>query len=278
MRTTLDPRLRAAWRAFHRLTSTPHSYHLADRALTLHLLEGHAPGVFRALRLKPALTASLRALSGVPREFPPALDWFEVMARVDALYLRALRGLRVPAFDADGLAETLVRMESDGLFLPAWLCAQLARPLGLGHEVRVHPAYWRQDPVLQLGLLTHVVLLETGYLARPLSVFVALDPFVTSADVDAVDSAPTVLEALREGLAWALEERSWDLLAELVFCLEAAGEPAPPKALAALRRAQRKDGHFEEPGDGDRERAHTTAACLIALAGAEGRARRSRAR
>src|SRR5262249_40192926 len=83
---------RRALAAFLRLTDAEPAWQLADRALVLHMLEGHAPGFFRAAGLGPALAAALARLAELPDDLPPGLDVSEAMWRVDGAYLRAAHG------------------------------------------------------------------------------------------------------------------------------------------------------------------------------------------
>lgn len=245
---TLEAAVPAAAAALLRLTRSRRSCHLADRALTLHLLERHAPRTFAALGLAAELDAALVALRRVPRDFPGGLPWHEVMARVDALFLPVLRGAPVPRFDRRGLRRALERLDARGHGVLAWLLAALS--LRLGVVVPVRAPIPSGEVETRLTELTHDVLISTDYLSHPAPLL-----------------APT-LARLREGVPWAVRRGAWDILGELVFCLRAAGVPPHRSAVEALLAAQRADGRFEERGCRDaRVRAHTTATCLVALAG-----------
>jgi hypothetical protein len=237
------------------LTNTTASFHRADRALTLHMLQGVAPRTFASLGLKASLDAALQTLTQVPNTFPPALDPFEAMARLDALYLRDLRGLPVAPFPKGDLRALIEAFKAQGNELFAWLFAELARPLGVDVEARVGMVMRLRSPLIPLYELTHVVLVDTGYLLRPASQ-------VTRA------LAPRLLE----GASWAAAQGQLDILGELLFCLGAVGVPIDDALLAPLLAAQHDDGHFEDEGTAgpgaDRERAHTTAAAWLGLAAA----------
>ena len=264
----------SAYAAFLRLTDSGQSCHRADRALTLHMLEHHAPRAFASLGGQEALDAALEGLRRVPTRFPKGLAWYELMARVDALYLRWLRDEGVPSpcrgegqgegrpsgqgktgvsqrvrFDRRGLISAIQRMDQRGQHGLAWLLAALAVPLGVEVAVRAPPP--TDDVEAHLASLTHDVLISTDYLTR-----------------GAEPPAP-MLAVLREGARWAVDHRAWDTLGEVVFCLQAARQSVDAAWVDALLGAQKPDGRFEESRcRTGRERAHTTASCLVALAGA----------
>src|SRR5262249_58922658 len=73
---------RRALAAFLRLTDGDEPWQIADRALTLHMLEGHAPAFFAAADVGPALVAAVARLVELPEALPPGLDAPDAMARV----------------------------------------------------------------------------------------------------------------------------------------------------------------------------------------------------
>ncbi|AKI99679.1 D-aminopeptidase dipeptide-binding protein DppA [Archangium gephyra] len=79
--------------AFLSLTQGEDDESRALRALTLHMLEGHAPGAFARRGLGPTLEAAVAALAEVPLALPDGLSPDVGMARVDAWYVRRERGL-----------------------------------------------------------------------------------------------------------------------------------------------------------------------------------------
>lgn len=218
------------------------SYQRAEKALTLHMLEHLAPVYFAERQLGPALDASLEALLDVPAHFGPNVDADEAMARLDALYLRKVRGLKPSGFDAAKLKAACARAGEEQGPLWAWLMGELAAPLGV--DARVGPGSLA-DQTLRLYHATHVVLIDTRYLALP----AAVDP------------------VLAQALPRLAAKGQWDLLAECLMCLARAGS-AHPDAVAALLKAQRNDGRICEDGMDDRAGDHCTAAGLLALAGA----------
>lgn len=239
-----------AARALHRflaLTETTLESHVADRAVTLHCLASHAPAFFEQHRLQPKLDQALEQLATIPATFPPELSWEIVMARLDALYFRALYGLPNPELPADDVRAACSRITNESL-LAGWLVSELAGALGV--EVDVPDAstltfgersYWR----------THQVLLWTCYLRDPLDLEMAKD----------------ALDELERSLPTRLLFAQWDPAAEMIFCLQAGGREVSAEHLETLRRQQQPEGHFTDAVDADeREIAHCTAVCLIALA------------
>ena len=233
----------------------------ADRALILHMLEGHAPRLFADLRLGPVLDDAMRALASLPCDFPLELHPVEAMARVDALYLAAERGAD-RAFDVNGLARYLRRIvTTEPLF--AWLLDEMAAQLGRTRTLalperalravsRAHDLYW----------LTHLYLLATRYLRRPLP----RRGWETRTE-ELCLATPFVASGLRT-----------DLGAEVALCLQLAGEEETGehrRLLALLRDHQQPDGRVADPStqgeakgdEADRLRAHTTGAALLAFAG-----------
>lgn len=229
------------------LTDTDETAHVADRAIGLHCLSAHAPRFFERHRLEPLLQQALERLGAVPSDFPATLPWHEGMARLDALYFRALHGL--PRREVSGDLQALVDRVSDDSILVAWLLAELAQALDLdvnGPEPEglsgAERAYWR----------THQVLLWTSYLRDPLP----------------EDTPEEVLAELDQALAMRLVMGDIDPAAEMIFCLTAAGRSIPAAYVDVLAGHQRPDGSFvESVGDDAREQAHTTIVCLVALAG-----------
>lgn len=240
----------AATRALHRflaLTETTLESHVADRAVTLHCLASHAPDFFEAHQLQPKLDEALDRLATIPATFPPELAWEVVMARLDALYFRALYGLPNPELPADDIRAACARITKESL-LAGWLVSELAGSLGV--EVELPDAstlaggersYWR----------THQVLLWTCYLRDPLD----------------LELAKEALDDLQRSLPTRLLFAQWDPAAEMIFCLQAGGREVSAEHLETLRRQQLADGQFTDSEDAnEREIAHCTAVCLIALA------------
>ncbi len=256
---------RRALAAFLDLTLGPLESNRALRALTLHMLEAHAPRFFRAARAGAPLRAAVAALAYVPTAFPAGLDPDVGMARLDALYVRRERGLPAGRVNRAELARYVVWVGATYGPLPGWLLAELAcafggkapalrgtRPLRPSH--RVEDLYWT----------THLFLLETRYLRRPL----------------AEGRLERETEELLLATPWVVEQGLVDLAAEVAFCLQVAGEASSAEHGAALALVVRSQGHggaIVEPRKSEwtaevsaRQEAHCTAAGLLALAGVEG--------
>lgn len=244
--------------AFLALSEGPSDEARALRALTLHMLQGLAPGFFESRRLGPTLDEALASLADVPMGLGHVFDPERLQARVDAWYLRRLRGLPQEAPDAKGLAKALQHLVDSDDVIYAWLLGELGAKAGVDVRVflpagvdderhfrgasRLHDLYW----------VTHLVLLDTDYFARPL----------------AHAGATGWLAALLAGIPWALEARAWDVGAELLFCLAFAGEThaaAFDALLSALAEALEADGAITDADDGTPS-AHATAAALLAFA------------
>ncbi len=247
--------------AFLRRTEGGEDWQLADRAITLHMLEGHAPRFFERHALGARLERAVERLEELPAEFPQGLDPFAGMARLDALYLRSLRGhAPLGSVDTQALRDYVMFGSFASGRLWGWLMSELAGRAGLLPRPHPSPRVLRQTRRADdLYWVTHLFLLQTDYLARPLP--------------------KDVLLAEREELLlacdWLVRTRQVDLAAEVAFCLQAADEhdTAEHRALLSLlAQNQRRDGTVEDPGresDADaRSLAHGTAASLLALAGA----------
>jgi hypothetical protein len=237
--------------AFLRAMNGPASHQRAELALTLHMLEAVAPRFFVAQQLGKKLDASLEALTKVPPSFGPKVGADEAMARLDALYLRQVRGLKPRAFKPAEVKAAVKRSGEQIGPLWQWLMGELAAPLGVEARLPLQTRWpFRADRVSHLYHLTHVVMIDTAYLMKPLS-------------RGLTDELVELYGAL-DGLA---ARHEWDLLGECAFCLHRAGTKTPD-ATAALLAAQRKDGSFAEAGSSDRSAAHCTAVGVLALAGA----------
>lgn len=250
--------------AFLRRTEGSEDWQLADRAITLHMLEGHAPRFFERHALGPGLARAMERLEEMPTDFPQGLDPFAGMARLDALYLRNLRGhAPVAPVDAAALRDYVMFGSFASGRLWGWLMSELAGRAGLlprpGPSPRVLRQTHRTD---DLYWVTHLFLLQTDYFARPLPKDVLLPE----------------REELLLASDWLRQTRQVDLAAEVAFCLQSVHEQdtAEHRGLVSLlARNQRTDGTVEDPGSGSnrdaRSLAHGTAAALVAFAGAHER-------
>lgn len=240
---------RCAERAWLALSTMPreHDGDVTTFALTLHMLQHHAPRFFAAHVHDDTFRSALAALDAVDTAFPEGLSWEDAQARLDALYVRHLRGITLPTFDVDGLRTTVAHMA--GLSpVGGWLLAQLALPLGVVVEV----VDGVDDDVLEFYRATHVVLLSGQYFQRPAVV------------------SSSVVATIEIGGAFAFDRSRWDLLAECVFCLQTLEHPYESGWLSALRAVQKASGLVVEP-DAPEQAFHCTAAALLAFAGAADR-------
>lgn len=258
-----------ALRAFLSLTAREDEEAKALRALTLHMLEGHAPGLFSRWKLRPVLDEAVAALASLPEVLTPEVPAERGMSRADACYVRQERGLSHPMPDPFALQRYLKHLDTEGFGMHAWLIGELYAALQLDARLSIpERAFRSQSRILDTYWLTHLYLLDTRYLRRPLA-----DP-----------RASAWTEELLLAVPWLIAQRHADLGAEVAFCLQLAGEAgsgghrALMEALAALQRA---DGRVLDDAMGapDEEHAdHTTAAFLLAFAGAEERRASSDAR
>ncbi len=225
---------------FLRLTDGGGPGEIALRALTLHMLRHRAPRLFAARGLAPVLDDALEACAGVSFGFQTALDEDRLQTGIDAWYLRHVYGLPHPAPQRAQLAAALATLVEDGHLLYAWLLGELGAKCGLDVRVplekerpylnvsRLHDGYW----------LTHLVLLDTDYLARPPS------------DPRAADWA----DALEGLVPWLAKKGHLDLAGEVALCLDVLGRDPTP----ALRLVE-----ASPPGDDP----HEVATGLLALSG-----------
>lgn len=201
----------------------------ADWALTLHMLEKLAPAFFAEQQLAPVLEHTLAALHHLPADFPLDLDEHEAMARVDAVYLRTLRGLPAKALDLDSLRKW-IDANCTRAPLEAWWVASVAGlPSPFTHR---HPF----TASAHLYMLTHEVMLDTGFFSKPATLHQTLDQLAAA--------LPAVAAA-----------REWDLAAEIAFTLRSAGRECSLEV--PLEPSEPETG---------REAAHRLATALIAFA------------
>ncbi|ATB30468.1 M55 family metallopeptidase [Melittangium boletus] len=225
----------------------------ALRALTLHMLEGHAPRVFSRWGLEPTLQTAGAALAEISLSLPVGLAPEEAMARIDAWFVRRERGFSTAPLAPSSLRAYLERAGGEGQGLYAWLLGEMVAACGIDVRLSIpERAYRDVSRVADLYWLTHLYLLDSRYLRIP----------VRSPD------AVAWTEELLAAAPWVREQGLVDLAAEVVFCLqcvEESGGGAHASLLSLLIERQDARG-----GLGD---AHATAAALLALAGACERAR-----
>jgi hypothetical protein len=237
-----------AWQAFLAMPKD-NDDDIVTFALTLHMLQHHAPRFFAEHVGDAVLANALARLDDISTDFGSTNDdWNAVQARLDALYLRCIRGVPLPAFDVVGLRAAIVHLATQSP-VGGWLLAELARPLGVA--VDVGDAV--DDEVLEGYRATHKVLLSGRYFQQA-----------------AAASWATVAQIVEAG-DMAFHRGRWDLLAECVFCMQTLNVPYESAWVLALRGAQQADGVVVEDAVPE-QRFHCTAAALVALAGAAERA------
>ncbi|WNG23320.1 M55 family metallopeptidase [Cystobacter fuscus] len=234
--------------AFLALTAGEDEESRALRALTLHMLEGHAPGVFARWGLGARVEEAVEALAGVSLELPAGLPPNVGMSRVDAWYVRGERGLPTAPLAPAALRDYLLHLDDEGYGLHGWLLGEIAITRGVDTRLSIPARAFRgMSRRSDLYWLTHLFLLDTRYLRSPL-----LAPDASAWTEELLAATPELIEGL-----------DLDLAAEVVFCLQCAGESgggAHESLLALLAACQRPDGSV---GD-----EHSTAAALLAFAGA----------
>ncbi len=214
------------------------------------MLEFLAPRFFAEQALAASSKVAMASVTALSTAFGPELDGDEAMARLDGLYLRAVRGLPVESFDEEGLRRCLLGLEVREGSLWRWLMGELASKVGVREVVFAFPPAFSQGSMMHLYYLTHVVLIETDYLMKPVGSALCGE-----------------LAQLEAALIPLIHAESWDLLSQCVMCLNRARKPAV-HATKALCAAQRRDGSFAEASASPRAAAHCTAAAVLALAGA----------
>jgi len=149
--------------------------------------------------------------------------------------------------------------ETDGVF--AWLLGELASQIGGTQPLSLEPRPFRHERLPDLYWLTHLFLLETRYLRRPLP----------------ARGFESELEELFLAVPEIRTQRWLDIAAEVAFCLQAAGETDSHEhvlLLECLAEHQEASGQVRDPSaeaapdDAARVEAHVTAAATLAFAGA----------
>lgn len=251
----MDDALERVLAAFVELTPLESEEGAALRLLGLHLLEGHAPDVFAERGLRPLLEEALARAQAIPCELSPLLDPGVGQARLDAWYLRALRGLPHAGADRRQLRRYLEALVRRDAALHAWLLGELAAGAGVDARLPFGERPFREDRVVDLYWLTHRVLLGSRYLSSPL-------------DREAWAWARRELAAAAAG---CVEGRQVDLGGEIAICLQALGDKEEAGALVDLvLSAMAPDGRVVDPSEAqaDALAAHTTAVAIVAVAGA----------
>lgn len=225
--------------ALLRATDDDSAEHVTLRGLTFHMLEGVAPRFYSERGLEPLHLETLERCRHVTYGFETLTDPDRAQAGVDAWYLRHVKGLPHPPPDRHVFAALLQRLNDEGNAIYAWLLGELGARCGLDVRLpfgrtdfktsRLHEAYW----------LTHLVMLDSDYFARPLR----------HGDSD------TWADAIAELVPWLTRKPNADLAGEVALCLQFLKRPEAIAARALIDAT---------PAEGD---AHQQAAVLLGLVG-----------
>jgi hypothetical protein len=167
------------------------------------MLEHLAPRFFAAEQLRAELDAALQVLAAMPADLPASLDHHEAMSRVDAVYLRTIRGLPAKSLDVAKWVEANATAHP----LHAWFIAEAC---GAPRPFPSRYPFKSSSPLSHLYLLTHEVMLDTRFFSRPLTLI----------------DAPLILDELSAALPSLIADREWDLAAEIVFTVRGAAGTA----------------------------------------------------
>jgi hypothetical protein len=153
------------------------------RALTLHMLAQVAPRLFEQRKLKATWDRALEACRYV--EFDFSGDRVQLQCGVDAWYCRFLEGLPHVPPSAERLGDVLRTLangrypftptlsppgEREHSLLYAWLMGEQAARCGVDVRVPMQPRPFKgTHPLHDAYWLTHLVMLDTDYFAKPLS-------------------------------------------------------------------------------------------------------------
>lgn len=223
---------------FLAVTDTARPEDVALRALTLHMFEHVAPRAFAARALGPLQRDALERCARIDYGFDRGLDAARLQAGLDAWLCRHLRGLPHAPPDPQALRTALRWLSEDDHLLYAWPLGEIAARCGVDVRVHVPPRPFVHGPRLHDAYyLTHLVLLDTDYFARPLS------------HPDAAEWG----DALLRYVPWLQKRPDDDLAGEVVLCLKVMGLDTPA-ARALVEHAPVSDD------------AHTQATVLLALA------------
>jgi len=248
----------AALRWYLEATRGDEPWRRADRALVLHMLEGHAPRLFGDAALGEPLADAVRALAQLDTSFPLGLDPMTAMARLDAIYVQRERSIDAPV-DARALAD-YIRQLAHAQPLFAWLMSELVAQIGVPRPVTYPPRPLRMRSRLgDLYWLTHEFLLDTRYLRRALP----------------RRGWESRIEELCLAVPELVRQQRVDLVGEIGMCLQLAGEHATAEhaeIVELLRRHQEPGGRTVDPPtlaapDAERRQVHTTAVALLVFAG-----------
>jgi D-amino peptidase len=203
---------------------------IALRTLTLHMLEHLAPRLFAANKLAEVQRLALDECQLVDCVFGASIDAPRLQAGIDAWYCRHLKGLPHDAPDPKKLEAALQWLVDDEQLIYAWLIGEQAARCGLDVRVPIKPRPFRETSRLHDAYwLTHLVMLDTDYFARP----------ITS------PNATEWGDALTELIPWLTEHPNDDLAGEVAFCLRFLGRDARVVLELLERAAPTEDLHAQ---------------------------------
>ncbi len=178
---------------------------IALRTLTLHMLEHLAPRLFAERKLGAIQATALERCAAVDCGFAQAIDPDRLQAGLDAWFCRHVRGLPHPVPDRESLQTALQWLVDDDQLIYAWLLGEIATRCGVEARVPLD----KERPFLHLSrlhdayFLTHLVMLDTDYFARPLT----------------HPNAAAWGDALAELVPWLERKPNVDLAGEVALCL-----------------------------------------------------------
>jgi D-amino peptidase len=247
-----------ALEAFLSLTAGNSESGIALRALVLHMLEGYKPQAFRRWNLGSLMHESVQRLNEVSVMFPKELSADDALARVDAIYVLHERNLSHVLPQSFDFLNYLMHLDQKGFGVYAWVMNELMKNCGLTVPIDFHDRPFKSISRLHdLYWITHLYLLDTRYLQLPLR-----NPNASQWTMELLAAA-----------TWVIEEQRFDLAAEIGICLQLAGQnhsDAYRMVVSTLAREQQSDGSLQDLTLGVASAAHTTAACVLLFAGAEG--------
>lgn len=183
--------------------------HVTLRGLVFHMLEAVAPKLYGARGLKPLHEAALEGCAHIGYAFDDAEDPDRLQAGIDAWYLRHLRGLPHQKPDRLLLRATLERLNDGGDTIYSWLLGELAARAGLDARLTFTRADFKSSRLHEAYYLTHLVMLDSDYFARPAS------------HADARDWS----DALAQLVPWLTRSPNADLAGEVALCLHFLKRP-----------------------------------------------------
>jgi hypothetical protein len=211
-------------------TDTLEPEHVALRTLTLHMLKHVAPKGFHEKNLAAHLHTALERCARVSYGFDETLDGDRLQAGIDAWYCRHLAGLPHSPPDRETLKTSLQWLEDEGDLLYAWLLGELAHRCGMDVRTPVEGRpFLRVSRLHDAYFLTHLVMLDTDYFAKPVS----------------HPDAGTWGDALLELVPWLTRNPNDDLAGEVALCLRVMGRATPEVMGLVANAAPTDDTHAQ---------------------------------